>query len=70
MDNLPTWTTQQEVEGTGYMTFSDRLEFLDNNNWEKSHYMKLITDILWEDWMSALDRNIIENAIYSYAEAR
>ena len=69
MDNLPSWTTQQDVEWTPYMDFSERLEYLDNNDWDKSQYMKLIKDILFDDWMSALEVSIIENAIYSYSES-
>ena len=51
-------------------TFSEALEFLDNNNGEKSQYMDLILSILHDNWTSKEDTDIIQNAIYSYAEAR
>lgn len=68
--NLPPWVTQQDVEWTPYMDFCERLEYLDNNNWDKEQYMKLIKDIIYDYWISALDTATIENAIYSYADAR
>ena len=67
---LPPWMTQKDIEWAPYMDFSERLEHLDNNDWEKSDYMQLIKDILHDNWTSAIEISIIENAIYSYAEAR
>lgn len=67
---LPTWTTDRDIEQPEYLDFQERLENIDNNNWEKSDYMTLIKDILHDNWTSALDIATIENAIYSYAESR
>jgi len=51
------------------MTHQETLEHLDNNNWEKSHYMDLILAILHNNWTSKEDTDIIQNAIYSYNDA-
>ena len=51
------------------MNFSETLEYLDNNNGMKSDYMTLIKDILHYNGTPALEISIIENAIYSYADA-
>jgi hypothetical protein len=51
------------------MDFQETLEHLDNNNWEKSQYMKLILAILYNNGTSKEDTNIIQNAIYSYNDA-
>lgn len=59
----------EHVEGSELDT-SERLEYLDNNDWDKSDYMKLIKEILHNNWTTAFDISLIENAIYSYAEAK
>ena len=67
---LPPWMTMKDLEWPEAMSFSEQLEYLDNNNWDKSQYMKLIKDILHDNGTSALEISIIENAIYSYADAK
>ena len=67
---LPPWMTMKDLEWPETMSFSERLEHLDNNNWDKEQYMKLIKDILHDNWTSALEVSTIENAIYSYWDAR
>ena len=52
------------------MNNSDILEFLDNNNWEKSQYMELILKVLHDNGTSKEDTNLIQNAIYSYNTAK
>ena len=59
----------EHVEGSE-LDPSERLEYLDNNDWDKSDYMKLIKEILHNNWTTAFDISLIENAIYSYAEAK
>jgi hypothetical protein len=49
---------------------SEILEYLDNNGWEKSQYMELIRDIMRSYWMSKIDMDVIENAIYSYESSK
>lgn len=48
----------------------ETLEFLDNNNWEKSQYMKLILKVLHDNGTSKEDIDLIQNAIYSYNTAK
>lgn len=67
---LPPWMTMKDLEWPEAMDFSERLEYLDNNDWDKSDYMKLILDVMYENWTSKEDTELIQNAIYSYAEAR
>lgn len=52
------------------MNNQETLEHLDNNNWEKSQYMDLILKILFENWTSKEDTDLIQNAIYSYNTAK
>lgn len=48
----------------------DTLEYLDNNNWEKSQYMELILKVLHDNGTSKEDTDLIQNAIYSYNDAK
>lgn len=48
----------------------DTLEFLDNNNGEKSQYMELILQVLHENGTSKQDIDLIQNAIYSYDNSK
>ena len=48
----------------------DTLEFLDNNNGEKSQYMELILKVLFDNGTSKEDTDLIQNAIYSYNTAK
>lgn len=52
------------------MDFQETLEHLDNNNWEKSQYMQLILDVLYDNWVSKKEIDLIQNAIYSYDGAK
>lgn len=52
------------------MNNSETLEYLDNNNGEKSKYMELILQVLHENGTSKEDTDLIQNAIYSYESAR
>lgn len=52
------------------MNNSETLEFLDNNNWEKSQYMELILKVLYNNGTSKEDTELIQNAIYSYESAQ
>ena len=53
-----------------YFDNAEKLEFLDNNNWEKSQYMELIMKVLHENGTSKEDTDLIQNAIYSYELAK
>lgn len=50
--------------------FQEVLERMDESNSEKSDYMALILQILYENWTSKEDTETIQNAIYSYDQAR
>lgn len=52
------------------MNNSETLEFLDNNNGEKSQYMELILRVLHDNGTSKEDTDLIQNAIYSYESAK
>ena len=52
------------------MNNSETLEYLDNNNGEKSQYMDFIMKILYDNGTSKEDTNLIQNAIYSYNTAK
>jgi predicted house-cleaning noncanonical NTP pyrophosphatase (MazG superfamily) len=52
------------------MNNSEALEFLDNNNGEKSQYMELILKVLHDNGTSKEDTDLIQNAIYSYNTAK
>ncbi len=52
------------------MNNSETLEFLDNNNGEKSQYMELILQVLHDNGTSKEDTDLIQNAIYSYNDAK
>lgn len=53
-----------------YMTFQETLEYLDNNNGEKSQYMELIQQVLFANGTSKEDTDVIVNAIYSYDNSK
>jgi len=48
----------------------ETLEYLDNNNGEKSQYMELILKVLHDNGTSKEDTDLIQNAIYSYNDAK
>lgn len=52
------------------MNNSETLEYLDNNNWEKSQYMELILKVLHDNGTSKEDTDLIQNAIYSYDNSK
>ncbi len=52
------------------MNNSEALEYLDNNNWEKSQYMELILKVLHDNGTSKDDIDLIQNAIYSHNDAK
>ena len=48
----------------------DTLEFLDNNNGEKSQYMELILKVIHDNGTYKEDTDLIQNSIYSYESAK
>lgn len=52
------------------MNYSETLEFLNNNNWEKLQYMELILKVLHDNGTSKEDTDLIQNAIYSYDNSK
>lgn len=52
------------------MNNSEKLEFLDNHDCDKSQYMELILKVLFDNGTSKEDTDLIQNAIYSYNTAK
>lgn len=52
------------------MDNNETLEYLDNNNGEKSQYIELILRVLYDNGVSKQDSDLIQNAIYSYNTAK